>query len=134
MADIKLEPQEADLLRSFSPLQEFKPEVNLQYHDIISLRLPICLCMMFCQIMPATSDSQLEAKQEDTPVVVEEGAAQDMPQDQYLRPINVASHGMTNVPPPPSVSHLHTVCVLSVLLSGHTSTMLCQWLNTHITM
>jgi len=87
MAGIKPEPQQVDnlfqdsILGSISPLQELKPE-----------------------ILPATSNGQLEVKQEDTPVAIGEGAAQDTSQDPYLGSINVPSYGMTNIPPPPSYS------------------------------
>jgi hypothetical protein len=45
MADIKLEPQEANhlsqdsLLPSFSPLQEHKSGVSLSYHNILSFAI-----------------------------------------------------------------------------------------------
>lgn len=81
MADIKPEPQEANLLSQDSLLGPISP---LQEH----------------KILPATSDIHREAKREDTPVIVGEGSAQDTPHNPY--PINSASYGTTHYPPPPN--------------------------------
>jgi len=65
-------------------------------------------------------------------VIVGEGAAQDTPH--HPQPVNVASYGMTGIPPPPSVRiNIHTACVVLILLS-RCSSMPCQWFNTRITM
>jgi hypothetical protein len=65
-------------------------------------------------------------------MIVGEGAAQDPPHNPH--PINSASYGRTEFPPPPSVSNqIHTVCVVLFLLSGRNS-MPYQWFNMRITM